>query len=132
MLEQRVLLSASSSVNLSLDVQPATSVTGTPQSLSPAMVEQAYDLGAITFSVSGQSVAANGAGETIAIVDAYSDPNITSDLETFDANFGISNDNSSGQFALTIATPEGAGATNAGWALKPNSGRQLTPPSGTR
>ncbi len=118
MLEQRVLLSASSSVNLSLDVQPAASVTGTPQSLSPAMVEQAYDLNDITFSVSGQSVAANGAGETIAIVDAYSDPNITSDLETFDANFGISNDNSSGQLALTVATPEGAGATNAGWATE--------------
>ncbi len=32
---------------------------------------------------------APGAGETIAIVDAYNDPNIVSDLATFDKQFGI-------------------------------------------
>lgn len=80
------------------------------------MIEQAYDLKNIVFTTGGQTVTANGAGETIAIVDAYGDPDITSDLETFDANFGIGNDNASGQFVLTVATPLGAVATNAGWA----------------
>jgi hypothetical protein len=80
------------------------------------MIEQAYDLNNLVFASDGKAVSANGAGETIAIVDAFGDPNIASDLETFDANFGISNDNSSGQFALTVATPEGGVETNAGWA----------------
>jgi hypothetical protein len=82
------------------------------------MIEQAYDLDDIVFTTDGHSVGANGAGETIAIVDAYSDPDIASDLETFDANFGITNDNASGQFVLTVATPEGAVQTDAGWATE--------------
>jgi hypothetical protein len=82
------------------------------------MIQQAYDLKNVVFTTGGQSVSANGAGETIAIIDAFADPNISSDLQTFDANFGISNDNASGQFALTVATPEGAVSTNAGWALE--------------
>ena len=80
------------------------------------MIEQAYDLNGIVFTTGGKTVNANGAGETIAIVDAYGDPNISGDLQTFDANFGIGNDNASGQFVLTVATPEGAVRTNAGWA----------------
>ena len=35
--------------------------------------------------------AALGSGQTIAIVDAYSDPNIAADLSTFDSQFGLSN-----------------------------------------
>ena len=42
-----------------------------------------------TFPTSSGSEAANGAGQTIAIVDAYNDPNIVSDLAAFDAAFGI-------------------------------------------
>ena len=34
-------------------------------------------------------VAGNGKGETIAIVDAYDDPNIQADLNTFDTEFGL-------------------------------------------
>jgi hypothetical protein len=101
LLERRLLLS---------------SVAGTPGGLSPSMIEQAYDLKNIVFSSGGKTVSANGAGETIAIVDAYGDPDIASDLETFDANFGIGNDNASGQFVLTVATPQGSVQTNAGWA----------------
>ncbi|MGD1277402.1 MAG: hypothetical protein ABR964_09280 [Tepidisphaeraceae bacterium] len=92
------------------------SVSGTPQQLSPAMIEQAYDLKNIVFTTGGKTVSANGAGETIAIVDAFGDPNIASDLQTFDANFGISNDNASGQFVLSVATPQGGVATDGGWA----------------
>ncbi len=118
-LESRVLLSATSTVQLPLlSDLPAATVSGSPTGLSPAMIEQAYDLKNVAFTTNGQPVSANGAGETIAIVDAFGDPNISSDLQTFDANFGISNDNASGQFALTIATPEGAVGANSGWALE--------------
>ena len=34
-------------------------------------------------------VAGTGSGETIAIVDAYDDPNIQADLNTFDTQFGL-------------------------------------------
>jgi hypothetical protein len=117
-LETRVLLSSSPTVQLSLEVQPAQEVSGTPQHLSPAMIEQAYDLNNLVFETGGHTVAADGAGETIAIVDAYTDPNITSDLSTFDSNFGLSDDDAEGQPALTIATPQGTPAVNAGWSTE--------------
>src|SRR5580704_18114226 len=96
-----------------LESRVLLSVTATPSQLSPAMIEQAYDLKNITFTTGGKTVSATGAGETIAIVDAYGDPDISSDLQTFDANFGITNDNASGQFVLSVATPEGSVKTNA-------------------
>ena len=48
-------------------------------------MKAAYGVNNITFG----SVAGTGAGETIAIVDAYNDPNIVSDLATFDKQFGL-------------------------------------------
>jgi hypothetical protein len=115
-LEMRLLLSASPTVQLSLTATPAQDISGSPSGLSPAMIEQAYDLDNIVFTTSdGHTVGANGEGETIAIVDAYGDPNISSDLETFDANFGLSNDNADGQFVLTVATPQGSVSNNSGW-----------------
>jgi subtilase family serine protease len=86
--------------------------------LTPAQIEQAYGFNKISFTVSGKTTTGTGAGETIAIVDAYSDPNIVSDLETFDKTYGISNDDSTGKLALTISTPEGQPAANAGWATE--------------
>ncbi len=48
--------------------------------LTPAEIRQAYQ---------ASSSLGTGAGETIAIVDAYDDPNIQSDLNTFDTQFGL-------------------------------------------
>jgi hypothetical protein len=95
-----------------------TTVSGAPTQLSPAMIEQAYDLKSIVFTTGGQTVDATGAGETIAIVDAFGDPSISSDLQTFDANFGLSDNNAQGQFVLTVATPQGAVTTDANWATE--------------
>ena len=47
--------------------------------------QQAYGFNSITFN----GTAGTGSGETIAIVDAYNDPNIQSDLNTFDTQFGL-------------------------------------------
>jgi hypothetical protein len=103
---------------LSLTVTPAFTATGTPQHLSPAMIEQAYALNTFSFDHNGQAVAPDGSGETIAIVDAFGDPNITADLQVFDANFGLSNNDSSGNFVLSIATPQGPVQTDSGWATE--------------
>jgi subtilase family serine protease len=52
---------------------------------SPAQISEAYGFNEINFG----SVAGTGAGETIAIVDAYNDPNISADLKTFDSSFDL-------------------------------------------
>jgi hypothetical protein len=52
---------------------------------SPAQVAQAYGFNQITFG----SVKGDGTGQTIAIVGPYDDPNIASDLATFDSTLGI-------------------------------------------
>ena len=56
-----------------------------PGAYTPAQLRQAYGFNSISFN----GVAGTGNGETIAIVDAYDDPNIQSDLNTFDTQFGL-------------------------------------------
>ena len=58
----------------------------TPAALTPAQVRAAYGFNQVA-AVNGTAL--TGAGTTIAIVDAYNDPNIASDLATFDAKFGL-------------------------------------------
>jgi subtilase family serine protease len=52
---------------------------------TPAQMQTAYGFGSISFN----GTAGTGSGETIAIVDAYDNPNIQSDLDTFDSYFGL-------------------------------------------
>jgi hypothetical protein len=75
--------------------------------LTPAEIRQAYG-----FSASWVS----GSGQTIAIVDAYNDPNIASDLATFDAQYGLPGPNLivENQYGQTNNLP----ATNASWSLE--------------
>lgn len=54
---------------------------------SPSTILNAYGFNQVTFS--NGTVQGNGAGQTIALVDAYNDPNITTDLAAFDSQFGI-------------------------------------------
>ncbi|HTQ39327.1 MAG TPA: S53 family peptidase [Pirellulales bacterium] len=86
-LEVRQVLSASTAsllVTPNLLVVPDAN-SSTVQGFSPAQIKAAYSFSGITFG----STVATGAGETIAIVDAYNDPNIVSDLATFDKQFGL-------------------------------------------
>jgi Domain of unknown function (DUF4082)/Fibronectin type III domain len=52
---------------------------------APAQIQQAYGFNSILFN----GTPGTGKGETIAIVDAYDDPKIQSDLNTFDSQFGV-------------------------------------------
>ena len=56
-----------------------------PTGYSPAQIRHAYGFDQISFG----GVAGDGAGTTIAIVDAYDDPNIANDLKQFDKQFGL-------------------------------------------
>lgn len=80
-----------------------------PIGYSPAQIRHAYGFDQITFG----SVQGTGAGQTIAIVDAYDDPNIFKDLDFFDNTFGLPGSASS---VLTKATPEGKPQANSSWA----------------
>jgi subtilase family serine protease len=112
MLESRRLFSANA-LTLHDDLQILKSATSSSsvQGYTPAQIEKAYGIDNITFS--GSTVAANGAGETIAIVDAYNDPTIANDLGVFDAQFGIAAAN------LKVENEHGGSSlpsTDAGWA----------------
>jgi hypothetical protein len=79
--------------------------------LSPAQVTQAYGLNAIGFTTSSGTIKGNGAGEVIALIEAYHDPYIQSDLATFDQANDLPRAN------LIVANQAGSIA-NPGWELE--------------
>jgi subtilase family serine protease len=72
-------------------------------SISPAQMRHAYGL---------DQVKNGGAGQTVAIVDAYGSPTIADDLQVFSAQYGLPQAN------LTIAQPGGTPDIDTGWALE--------------
>ena len=82
-----------------------------PTGLSPEQIRHAYGFDQIIFN--GGAIQGDGTGTTIAIVDAYDDPKIASDLHQFDVSFGLADPvftkvNQSGGSNLPSA--------NRGWA----------------
>jgi subtilase family serine protease len=83
-----------------------------PSGYTPAQVAQAYGFNQITFN----GVARNGTDQTIAIVDAYNDPSIATDLTNFDKEFNLADPprfsrvNQSGGSTLP--------ANNSSWAVE--------------
>ncbi len=77
---------------------------GDPPGFSPSQIISAYDLYTPTTTY--------GAGTTVAIIDAYYDPNIASNLAYFDSQQGVT-----GTGSLTIYNMAGS-TTNAGWAVE--------------
>jgi hypothetical protein len=101
-LESRRLLSAT--VQPFLTIAPAA--IGAPDNgYSPAQIKHAYGF---------DQVSGNGAGQTIAIVDAFNDPNIANDLSVFSQNFGLPAAN------LKVVSQTGGSVNNiktdSGWA----------------
>ncbi len=132
MLENRVLLSSvAASPDATIVVptpvlptgnEPLQGVVGTPNSLDPFLFDSAYGFNSLKYDVNGTITPGDGAGQTIAIVDAYGSPTIVNDAETFDAQWGLSNTDSTGQFFLTVKplaptvnTIQEDSATIAGW-----------------
>src|SRR5262249_44705744 len=56
---------------------------------APGQIRHAYGFDQINFTANGQTVAGDGSGQTIAIVAAFDNPNIKSDLHAFDSQFHI-------------------------------------------
>ena len=73
-------------------------LTASPQGYSPSAIRTAYGLDQVAFG----NVTGDGSGQTIAIIDAYNDPTIKSDLVAFDAAFGLRNS------TLTVVSQTGS------------------------
>lgn len=85
--------------------------SSSPTGLSPAMIESAY-----SFSTSLTA----GSGTTIAIVDAYDDPNIAKDLAVFGTTYGLPACTTSNGCFTKVNQVGGTSypRTNSGWALE--------------
>ncbi len=85
-LEPRCVLSANSGLLVTPNLLVTPSATSSSiLGYTPAQIRAAYGFDQVMFG----SVKGDGAGQTIAIVDAYNDPNILSDLAKFDQQFGL-------------------------------------------
>jgi subtilase family serine protease len=93
--------------------------TVSPTGLLPAQIRHAYSFDQLTCSYTGTFGNTNlcGYGQTIAIVDAYDDPNIPQDLATFSSTFGLP-DCTSANGCFVKATPQGKTRSDSGWALE--------------
>jgi hypothetical protein len=106
-LEPRQMMSASTNASSVMAQPNVTVLTASAFSTySPAQIRAAYGINQLSLT---------GAGQTIAIVDAYSDPTIAADLAKFDQQFGLAAAN------LTVEKEyngTAAPAYNAGWATE--------------
>ena len=76
----------------------------TPQGYTPNQIRRAYGF---------DQISAKGAGQKIAIVDAYGSPTIQTDLDTFCTQFSLP------KTTIQIAYPDGQPTkTDGGWALE--------------
>jgi hypothetical protein len=119
-LESRQLLSiaqggyAASPVASGIVAQPAAAVSASffstePTGLSSSQIRTAYGVNQISLG----SVSGDGAGQTIAIVDGYFDPSISSDLARFDSEYGLPAPPSFKQYV-----ENGMFFSDSGWALE--------------
>jgi hypothetical protein len=103
----RTPVSESSAATTTYTVDDGASSSGPAGGLTPAQLASAYD-----FEATG-----GGHGQTVAIVDAYDDPKIESDLEAFDSHYGIAPCTSAnGCFEEVRET--GTKADTSGWSVE--------------
>ena len=80
--------------------------------LTPAQLTQAYGLDSINYSTASGTVKGDGTGQTIALIEAYHDPTLRSDLTAFDRAFNLPDP------PQLIVADQAGNITNSGWALE--------------
>ncbi len=121
-LEPRAMMSASSVINVKGPVVPPTGPVAVPM-----LTAVAKSIGTTTTTATGpftpaqirsiygfDKLSLNGAGTTIAIVDAYNDPTLVQDLHVFDQKFGLADPNIS--IAKEIDGNGNPPRADAGWS----------------
>jgi subtilase family serine protease len=93
--------------NIKKEKANALAADSAPAGYGPTSLQSAYDLAA--------AAAASGSGETVAVVDAYNDPNANGDLSAYRAEYGLPTCNEANgcltvvsQTGSTTALPENA------------------------
>src|SRR6476660_8727503 len=84
-LENRLPLSAAHASSHHLDPVKKSVGSAYPIGLTPVETRSYYGFDQVSFG----GVAADGSGETIAIVTARNNPNVMNDLAVFDQTFGL-------------------------------------------
>jgi hypothetical protein len=79
---------------------------------TPAQITSAYGLNAVALTASGHTSNGDGSGQTIALIVVGHDPNIQSDLATFDSRFGLPAPPN-----FTVIDQSG-GQIDSGWTLE--------------
>ena len=101
--------------NLAFDVNVKPNATTPPgTAYTPAQISKAYGFNQIS-AVNGKAI--DGTGQTIAIVNAYDDPNIQLDLATFDRQYGLpalDGKNGDGTFTKVVSA-QGTPQADPGW-----------------
>ncbi len=97
-----------------LTVTPLSGPGGGFSGYTPAQISQLYGFNQVTY---------NGTGQTIAIVDANDDPNIASDLLTFDKTYNLPGQTSASVSALFTKVGQAGSTTSlprpdSGWSLE--------------
>jgi Subtilase family len=78
---------------------------------NPLQLQQAYGLNQVVlYDAAGNAYPGDGSGQTIAIVDAYREPNIAADLAHFDSVYGLPDAPS-----FTEAFPQGTPSSDSNW-----------------
>ena len=113
-LEQRSLLSTAnvlSSLHANTTYQLLNAAThATSVSYTPSQIQSAYGF---------NKLSNDGTGQTIAIVDAYDDPTIQTDLQNFDTTFGLTNPPSLKVMSQTGSTTSLPGTDSTkGWEVE--------------
>jgi hypothetical protein len=111
-LETRTVLSpASTTAHAAPFLTPGGGTTDggptTPVVYTPAQIRQAYQIDQAKLP-NGQ--AATGAGQTIALIDAYHDPTITGDVQVFSNHFGLQ--------AASVSVVSFTTTVDRGWATE--------------
>ncbi len=105
----------SAATNGTVPTWTASPVTGY---FTPTAIRQAYGINTISFN----GITGDGTGQTIAIVDAYDDPNIVGDLQQFDSTFNSSSNELNARPATSILTVVGQTGGARPTAVDPTGG----------
>lgn len=97
------------------------SATAGVSPIDPAQLQAAYGVNQISFN----GTAGTGAGQTIAIVDAYNDPDIIANANTFSTQFGLPQFNGTNEPTLKVLNENGGtslssvpNASPGGWDVE--------------
>ena len=100
---------------LPIGLELAPQLMTSPAGYTPQQIRHAYGLDSV--SVGGTNL--DGAGQTIAVIDAFDDPSIANDLRQFDLAFGLPDPPGFQKTELVGGSVVGGGiAPNASWAAE--------------